>query len=105
MPGMPPLRGAGAIRQMFEAYAKALPDFTCTPTHAIESGDTYAAEARYEGTHRGPLATPQGELPPTGRRVSWQSADLVRVAGDKIVSWHVYHDPFAVLTQFGVARG
>ena len=71
----------------------------------IESGDTYAGEARYTGTHRGVLATPQGELPPTGQRVSWDSADVVRVADGKIVSWHIYHDPLRLLAQLGVGVG
>jgi predicted ester cyclase len=105
MPGAPPLRGPAAIRGMFEAYARAFPDFACQAVHAIESGDTYAAETRFTGSHRGALATPHGEIPPTGRQVSWQSADLVRVASGKIVSWHVYHDTVPLLAQLGVAQG
>jgi ketosteroid isomerase-like protein len=105
MPGMPPLRGHAAIGQMFAAYARALPDFACKILHAIESGDTYAGEARYSGTHRGPLATPQGELPPTGNAVTWDSADIVRVEDGKIVSWHIYHDPLRLLAQLGVVAG
>ena len=105
MPGAQPLRGSAAIRGMFEAYARAFPDFTCEPVHAIESGDTYAAETRFSGTHEGVLRTPQGDIPPTGRRVTWQSADIVRVAAGKIVSWHVYHDTIPLLAQLGVAPG
>src|SRR5205085_6470950 len=101
MPGVGSLRGP-AIRGMFEAYARAFPDFGCSTVHAIESGDTYAAEARYAGTHLGPLLLPQGELPATGHKVSWQSADVVRVADGKIASWHIYHDPASILTQLGV---
>ena len=105
MPGLPRLEGQAPIRQMFEAYARAFPDFACRPLHGVESADTYAGEARYTGTHRAPLATAQGELPPTGRAVSWDSADIIRVADGKIVSWHVYHDPIALLAQLGVAVG
>lgn len=105
MPGMPPMRGHAPVRQMFEAYARAFPDFACEPLHGIESGDTYAGEARYTGTHRGPLATPQGELPPTGNPVTWDSADIVRVESGKIVSWHIYHDPIRLLAQLGVVAG
>ena len=65
MPGAPPLRGPAATRQMFEAYARAFPDFACEAVHAIESGDTYAAETKYTGIHQGPLRTPHGEIPAT----------------------------------------
>lgn len=105
MPGAPPMRGAQAIRQLFEAYTRAFPDFACATLHAVEGGDTYAAETRFSGTHSGPLRTPQGELRPTGRTVTWTSADIVRVTDGKIVSWHVYHDPIPLLAQLGVPQG
>ena len=105
MPGAPPLVGVAQIRGMFEAYVRAFPDFASAPVHEIESGDTYAGETKFTGTHKGPLATPHGELPPTGRAVSWQSADIVRVRDGKIASWHVYHDTMPLLAQLGVANG
>ena len=105
LPGSPPLRGEAQIRRMFEAYVSAFPDFAKETLHAIESGDTYAAETRFAGTHRAPLATPQGTIPATGRRVTWQSADMVRTRDGKIVSWHVYHDPIPLMAQLGVPPG
>lgn len=105
MPGAPPMRGVAAVRGMFEAYVRAFPDFAARIVHAVESGDTYAAETAFTGTHRAPLATPQGEIAPTGRAVSWQSADIIRVAGGRIVSWHAYHDTLPLLAQLGVAGG
>jgi ketosteroid isomerase-like protein len=105
MPGAPPMKGAPAIRAMFEAYARAFPDFTWSLIHGIEHGDTFAGEATYTGTHRAPLATPQGEVPATGKVVAWQSADIVRIAAGKIVSWHVYNDPLAIMAQLGVPMG
>ena len=105
MSGSPPMKGAAAIRGMFEAYARAFPDFAWSPLHGIEHGDTFAGEAKYSGTHREPLATPQGEIPATGKLISWQSADIVRTADGKIVSWHVYNDPLAIMAQLGVPMG
>jgi len=105
MPGAPLMKGEAQIRGMFEAYVSAFPDFAVETLHAIEAGDTYAAESRFAGTHRAPLMSPQGSIPATGRHVTWQSADIVRVKNDKIVSWHVYHDPIPLLAQLGVAQG
>lgn len=99
MPGAPPMKGPAAIRAMFEAYARAFPDFTWTPLHGIEHGDTFAGEAQYSGTHREPLVTPMGQIPATGKSVSWRSADIVRTSGGRIVSWHVYNDPGAIMAQ------
>jgi ketosteroid isomerase-like protein len=105
MPGAPPMKGEAQVCAMFAAYKTAFPDFSCETLHAIESGDTYAAETRFAGTHRGPLANAQGTVPPTGKRVTWQSADIVRVRDGKIASWHVYHDPIPLLAQLGVPLG
>jgi ketosteroid isomerase-like protein len=105
MPGAPPMKGEAAICAMFAAYKTAFPDFAAETLLAIESGDAYAAETRFAGTHRGPLASAQGVIPPTGKRVTWQSADIVRLRGDKIASWHVYNDPIPFLAQIGVAPG
>lgn len=99
MPGMPPLKGAAAVRAMFEAWRGALPDMRHETVHGIEAGDTYAGETRFTGTHTGPLRTPAGELPPTRRSVSWQSADVVRFREGRIASWHVYHDAGALFAQ------
>src|SRR5262245_39814742 len=105
MPGAPPMTGHAQIRPLFEAYLHAFPDFSCDTSHAIESGNTYAAETSFRGTHKGPLRTPGGEVPPTGREVRWQSADIVRVRDGRIASWHVYHDPMPLLVQLGVPLG
>jgi len=105
MPGLPPLRGRTQIAPLFEAYLTAFPDFSVETLHAISSGDTWAAESRYQGTHAGPLSTADGEVPPTQRVVQWQSADLVRFRDGRIASWHVYHDRIAFLAQLGVALG
>jgi predicted ester cyclase len=105
MPGAPAMRGLASIRATLEAWTRALPDLAPETIVAVEQGDVYAAETRFSGTHTGPMRTPQGELPPTKRRVTWQSADVVRVRGGKICAWHVYHDPVALFAQLGVAQG
>lgn len=99
MPGLPPMKGAAAVRATFEAWRAALPDMRHETVTAVESGDTYAGETRFTATHLGPLRTPAGELPPTRRSVSWQSADVVRFKDGRIASWHVYHDAGALLAQ------
>jgi ketosteroid isomerase-like protein len=105
LPGAPPMKGREAVRAMFDAYVRAFPDFRAEPLHEIEHGDTYASETAFRGTHRGPLATAHGELPPTGREVAWRSGDIVRVRDGRIVSWHAYHDTLPLLAQLGVALG
>ena len=105
MPGAPELRGMQAVRGLWEAWRAAFPDMRQETAHAIENADTYAAETRFVATHTGTLRSPQGEVPPTGKVVRWQSADVVRFKDGRIASWHVYHDQLPLLAQLGLMGG
>jgi ketosteroid isomerase-like protein len=101
MPGYD-TRGRAPLLQMLEAYKRAFPDLKHQPHHWVENGDTYAVELTATGTHTGPMQTPQGTIPPTGNKVSFDSCDYIRVARGRIVSWHVYHDSVPFLTAMGL---
>jgi predicted ester cyclase len=107
MPGVPPQRGIAAVRALWEAWRGAFPDMRHETLHAVEGPSSYAAETRFSGTHTGTMQSPQGEVPPTGRTIKWTSADIVRLdpTTGRIGSWHVYHDPMALLGQLGLLAG
>ena len=64
----------------------AFPDLTAQEFDHIEDGDTLAIRGRAEGTHTGPFLG----LEPTGRRASWEFADLYRIGADGRINWHFY---------------
>lgn len=103
MPGAE-MRGGGPLLQMLGAYRAAFPDLRHHVSHHVEAGDTIALELTVEGTHTGPMQTPQGTIPATGKRVRWESCDYIRIRGGKVVSWHVYHDPSAFHAALGMPR-
>jgi ketosteroid isomerase-like protein len=104
MPGME-MRDRNAILGMLTAYRTAFPDLRHQVTHAIESGDAVALELTVQGTHTGPMQTPAGTIPATGRKVTWDSCDYIRVRNGKVFSWHVYHDPSAFFAALGLPPG
>jgi predicted ester cyclase len=57
------------------------------------------------GTHTGVLQTPEGEVPPTGRRVEIRSMVMYEARGDELVSEHLYFDQMELMTQLGLAPG
>jgi ketosteroid isomerase-like protein len=101
MPGMA-FKGVEALRQLLSGYLTAFPDLRHHVRHFVESGDSIALELEVSGTHTGPMQTPQGAVPATGKRVVWDSCDVVHVRGGKVASWHVYHDTVPLLTALGV---
>jgi hypothetical protein len=50
-----------------EAFRRASPDAHMVLHTVVEGGDTVAVEATFAGTFTAPLASAQGDVPPTGR--------------------------------------
>jgi predicted ester cyclase len=101
MPGAE-MRGRDGIMGLLMAYRVAFPDLSHDIQSFVENGDTVAVEVIVRGTHTGPMQTPQGTIPASGKRVTWDSCDYIKVRGGKLVSWHVYHDPASFYAALGV---
>jgi ketosteroid isomerase-like protein len=57
-----------------QTFKDALPDARMEADSVIESGNRVAVEARFVGTHEGPLATPRGRSPRAAMRSTYPSA-------------------------------
>jgi steroid delta-isomerase-like uncharacterized protein len=96
--------GGEAYREWMLMHFRAMPDFT----HEIrgitaESGQMLAFELHATGTHTGPLATPGGDVPATGRTIDVSAADLWRFENGLIVEYHLYFDGLDFFGQLGIA--
>jgi predicted ester cyclase len=94
--------GEKAVRAYFSASRKAFPDQGNEPIALRPLGDdAVLAEFWLVGTHDGPLPTPAGELPPSGRRIRVRMAAVFEFApgGTGIVCERVYFDSAAILRQ------
>jgi predicted ester cyclase len=103
MPGAE-CRGREAIMGVFQAYRTGFPDLKHRVIDSVEAGDTIAVELVIEATHTGPMYTPNGVVPATGKRVTWESCDYVKVRNGKVVAWHVYHDPASFYAALGIGK-
>ena len=56
----------------------------------------------FRGTRSGPLPSPQGPIPATGREFELRFCGLGRVRGDRISEVHVYFDSMSIMTQLGL---
>jgi predicted ester cyclase len=64
---------------------KAFPDLTQEVTNLVAVGESAFAEAIARGTHTGPLETPDGEVPPTGRRIEVRFCVVARARDGLLV--------------------
>jgi predicted ester cyclase len=89
--------GAEGVRQQFDAFRAAFPDFRATIHDQIAEGDKVVTRKVFHGTHRGELMG----IAPTGREVQIEVIDIVRIEGGQIVEhWNVV-DRLGLLQQLG----
>ena len=96
------LEGADARVDAAQHWKQAFPDEHGTITGAYPSGDTVAIEITWEGTQSGPLPTPDGrELPPSNKRFTVKSVEVLEVEDGKIKVLRHYFDLMTILQQIG----
>jgi ketosteroid isomerase-like protein len=101
-PGMGTVYGIDPFREYLQTFKRAMPDAGAIVEQLYETGDSVIVEGRFVGTHTGPLATPDGDIDPTGASVDLRFADVSRVVAGRIVSYHTYYDQLDLLTQLGL---
>ena len=96
------LVGRDGVLAFLRVFQTAFPDGQLVAVASLEAGDRAAVEGRFEGTHTGPLVTPAGEVPATGRRISFRWAALYQVDGTRLMSEHLFFDQADFAAQLGL---
>jgi steroid delta-isomerase-like uncharacterized protein len=92
----------GAVEYL-TGWATAFPDSTVEVTNVVASDTAAVVEFIGRGTHTGPLGTPAGPIPPSGRRVEFPLCDVWAVRDGKLAGNRNYFDLLTLLRQIGVA--
>ncbi len=95
-------RGKEGFHAFFMGFANAFPDINIKHRNIVANGDGVAVEFGATGTHNGPLMTPGGAVPASGRKVelnvcevhTWRNGKLARIVN--------YQDAVSLLTQLGL---
>lgn len=97
------LRGRDEVSGYMRVFWEAFPDAHIELARVIAEGPLLAAEGMLSGTHTGTLRSPDGEIPPTGRRVEFRWSGVFETRGEELLSEHLYFDQLDLLTQLGLA--
>jgi predicted ester cyclase len=71
--------------------------------HQVATDDEVVSEFKARGMHTGPLLTPAGEVPPTGRTVEFTVCEVWSVKNGKVASIRNYQDAASIMRQLGLA--
>ena len=99
LPGGTTLHGRDQLRDYTEAMWNAFPDGTLAFGAQALGKDAAATEVTFTGTHTGPITTPNGPVPPTGRSVTLRSASILLIRDGLIDAEHIYFDQLEMLAQ------
>ncbi len=95
-------QGPDGAKDFSRMWADGFPDGRVEFDTVTDAGDTIVIQHTGRGTHSGTLRSPGGEIPATGRSVTLQLCDVIRLRDGKIRSLHSYFDSASLLTQIGV---
>jgi steroid delta-isomerase-like uncharacterized protein len=95
-------RGPEGFEAFMKNFKTAFPDVEIEVNNQIASGDYVVNEFVGRGTHTGPLESPAGTIPPTGRRVTFTVCEVQRFRNGKLASLHNYQDMVSLLRQLGL---
>jgi steroid delta-isomerase-like uncharacterized protein len=95
-PGVPSDLAGG--KMFLGAFLNAFPDCHVTIDDMIAEGDRVVTKKTFTGTH----STEFNGIPATGRRVTLQYVDILRVRDGKIVEHWLSMDQMSFMQQLGV---
>jgi predicted SnoaL-like aldol condensation-catalyzing enzyme len=95
-PGVPSDREGGKI--FLGSFMDAFSDGRYTIDDMIAEGDLVATRKTFTGTHTGDL----GQIPATGKSVSLQYVDILRLRDGRIIEHWLSLDQLSFLQQLGV---
>ena len=106
-PGGQRISGLADLKEKyFDALVTAAPDRSSRDIVLFADGEHVVEQARYVGTHTGPLRSPDGmEIPPTGKRFDFPFVGIFHVQGGKIRSIRIFYDQIELLGQLGLMPG
>ena len=93
--------GPDGQRDNYAAWNGPFPAGQCVDLRIRGGGDVIVAEFNGDGVNTGPLPTPDGDLPPTNRRVVVAFCDVHQVRDGLVIDTRRYWDQAAVAAQLG----
>ena len=95
------VKGADQVVALWKGWAAAIPDSKATIQGTSTSGNMVIFELTWNGTHKGPLQTPKGAIPATGKKIAVRACTVHEIAGDKVKEERHYFDLMTLLSQIG----
>ncbi len=96
------MEGLAEIIPGWQGWKEAMPDISGTVTSVYASGNTVFMEVTWLGTHTGPLESPSGKIPATGKSQTTRAAWVSDYEGGQVKTTRHYFDMLSFMAQLGL---
>jgi GNAT superfamily N-acetyltransferase/predicted ester cyclase len=97
------LVGPTEFKQWMQMFFDAFPDIAHEHSDLSQDGDSIAVDVVVTGTHTAPLASAEGEIPPTFKRITLHSSNIFQVDAGRIRLMEIKFDQANLMRQLGLA--
>ncbi len=94
--------GREAFGQFMAGFKQAFPDMVIHHENLVVDGKCVSVQFTATGIHSGPLQTPAGDIPPSGKKVTLHVAEFLEWENGMLTSLTNYQDSGSLMRQIGV---
>lgn len=94
--------GPEEFRSFMQGFKDAFPDLVLRHDNLVSNGNRVAVEFTAKGTHTGPLQTPAGTIPASGKKVELKVAEFYEWENGLFTKMSNYQDAGDLMRQIGV---
>jgi steroid delta-isomerase-like uncharacterized protein len=94
--------GPEAFRNFMQGFKDAFPDMVIHHDRLVSNDNQVAVEFTATGTHTGPLNTPTGTIPASGKKVELKVAEFYEWENGHFTKMSNYQDAADLMRQIGV---
>lgn len=98
------IEGSEKIVEIMKAWKEAFPNVKGVINHATTDGKHATLQVTWIGKHTGPLQTPNGNIPPTGKEIQIRGCYIGEIENGKVKKFDNYFDMMTMMTQLGLAN-
>ena len=95
------INGVDKFVELCKGWKSTMSDCSGEVTNAHASGDTVILEITWTGTQSGPMQTPLGVHPSSGKFQKMDGAQILKIGDEKITNIRNHFDLLSMLMQFG----
>jgi Predicted ester cyclase len=95
-------QGKEGFLQFMHGFKDAFPDMEIKIDNQVIGEDQVVNEISTTVTHTGPLETPTGVVPPTGKTVNFTVCEVWGIRDGKVASLRNYQDAASLMRQLGL---